>query len=425
MNLTKRIISIGIFCCFLQSTFAQLVSEQVSSKLATQYSKYDTIYTFNAGILPSSIRFSATAPDSVNSTFEWSRFDTTAKVFNTAHTENGIITSSYTLPNTGGYRVHIFNGSGLDTTFTFWTFIDSLSVTIDKNTDGTVCNFCYTCDYIDLKVLSTKWNPFTYYNPATKEAIVFQNKVKSYAWTADPEAFIPKPKANGSVRVYEHPESDTWYTVTVTDSLGGSSSDEVKFIAIKPKAQFTPAFGNDKKSSPLKVWLNNESSDNAAKFTWYTQLPFPELDTIYTREPMDSLVYLEPGKYVITLIAESSWHCVDSVSDSIEVALPNLSIPNFFTPGNNDGSNDFFILDKAISVVNFKITIFSRNGKKVYEDSGESLMNWEGWNGKMNGNGEDASPGVYYYVLEVKTYEKRPTIPWVYKGFVYLFRKGE
>lgn len=424
MNLTKRIISIGIFCCFLQLTFAQLVSEQVSSKLATQYSKYDTIYTFKEGISPSSIRFSATAPDSVNSTFEWSRFDTTAKVFNTAHTENGIITSSYTLPNTGGYRVHIFNGSGLDTTFTFWTFIDSLRVEILKNTDGSFYNFGYTCDYVQLEVASTKWNPFIYFNPATKAQIIFQNKVKSYVWTADPEIFIPKADSKGKVRSYDPPYEDTWYTVTVTDSLGGSSSDEVKFIAIKPKAKFTPAFGNDKKSSPLKVWLNNESSDNAAKFTWYTQLPYPELDTIYTREPLDSLVYLEPGKYVITLIAESSWHCVDSISDSIEVALPNLSVANFFTP-DGDGTNDYFILDKAISVVNFKITIFSRNGKKVYEDSGESLMNWEGWNGYMNGNGEKASPGIYYYVLEVKTYERKPTIPWVYKGFVYLFRKGE
>lgn len=425
MNLTKRIISIILFCCFLQSTFAQLKSEQASSKLATQYSKYDTIYTFNAGISPSSIRFFATAPDSVNSTFEWSRFDTTAKVFNTAHTENGIITSSYTLPNTGGYRVHIFNGSGLDTTFTFWTFIDSLRVELDKNVDGTVNIFTYvTCDFIEFKILSVKWNKLRTFDPLTGQGYSFPNKISKYEWETDPQIGSPYRRPDGKWRTYEHPFEDTWYSLFVTDSLGAQTSDKVRMTAVKPKAKFSIAKSNDKESSPLKIWLNNESSSNATEFIWYTQSRFPGQDTIYRREPIDSLLYLEPGKYKITLIAKNSW-CVDSVSDSLKVALPNLSIPNFFTPGNNDGSNDFFVLDKAISVVNYKITIFSRNGKKVYEKSGETLMNWEGWNGRMNGNGEDATPGIYYYVLEVKTYEKRPTIPWVYKGFVYLFRKGE
>jgi gliding motility-associated-like protein len=425
MNLTKRIFSTVLFSCFLQITFAQLESEQVSAKLATQYSKYDTIYTFNAGVSPSAIKFIASAPDHLASTFEWSRYDTTTKVFLAPWTESSHITSAYTLPNPGGYKVRIYNGSGLDTTFTFWTFIDTLSVELDKKVDGTVNVFEYvTCDHLDFKILGIKWkNGLRYFDPLTNQGYTFSNKIVKYLWTAEPQASLPRRKVNGDWRVDNHPYEDTWYSLSVTDSLGGKATDKVKFMAVKPKAKFSVVKSNDKGSSPLKVWLTNESSNNATKFIWYTQSRFSGEDTIKLKEPTDSIRYYEPGVYKITLIAKS-YLCSDSISDSLKVELPKLPIANFFTP-NGDGVNDVFIMDKAISVVNFKITIFSRNGKKVFEDAGETLMNWSGWNGKINGSGSDAAPGMYYYVLEIMTYERKPTVPWAYKGFFYLIRNDQ
>ncbi|MFH2141712.1 MAG: gliding motility-associated C-terminal domain-containing protein, partial [Bacteroidota bacterium] len=81
-----------------------------------------------------------------------------------------------------------------------------------------------------------------------------------------------------------------------------------------------------------------------------------------------------------------------------------MEVPNIFTP-NGDGKNDEFkVYSKTI--VEFKCVIMDRWGKKIYE--------WEdverGWNGKIKGNGADASPGVYYYIITAvgqddKTYE--------------------
>jgi hypothetical protein len=54
-----------------------------------------------------------------------------------------------------------------------------------------------------------------------------------------------------------------------------------------------------------------------------------------------------------------------------------------------------------------------------------STGHWKGWDGKING--DDASEGIYYYVLEVMAFEQQSDPQkihkdGVYKGFFYLFR---
>ncbi|NMD00895.1 MAG: hypothetical protein GYA62_14420, partial [Bacteroidales bacterium] len=44
----------------------------------------------------------------------------------------------------------------------------------------------------------------------------------------------------------------------------------------------------------------------------------------------------------------------------------------------------------------------------------------KGWNGKINGNGADASPGVYYYIVTAK--DKKGT-DYEEKGYFYLLKE--
>ncbi len=66
-------------------------------------------------------------------------------------------------------------------------------------------------------------------------------------------------------------------------------------------------------------------------------------------------------------------------------------IPNVFTP-NGDGMNDelqFFNIDQTAE---YKVQIFNRWGKKVFEGA-DALAHW---------NGGDQNEGTYFYVLKYR-----------------------
>lgn len=76
--------------------------------------------------------------------------------------------------------------------------------------------------------------------------------------------------------------------------------------------------------------------------------------------------------------------------------LVHFVLPNVFTP-NNDQINDRFKLITTQSLdACFQVHIYDRWGNLVHESNGGN----NGWNGKLE-NGEPASEGVYYYIVNV------------------------
>lgn len=84
--------------------------------------------------------------------------------------------------------------------------------------------------------------------------------------------------------------------------------------------------------------------------------------------------------------------CVTSDSMFIAVDVP---IPSAFTP-NEDGTNDFFAIDKVELLPNNSLTIYNRQGNVVFE---KAPYNNE-WNGRSNG-GEVLPDGIYYFVFDL------------------------
>lgn len=90
-------------------------------------------------------------------------------------------------------------------------------------------------------------------------------------------------------------------------------------------------------------------------------------------------------------------------SGSYTLELPEcaaLAIPNIFSP-TNDSFNETFHLVFSIdgsttAVANYSIQIFNRWGTLVFE-SNDPQNNWDG-----TSNGNDASAGVYYYVVNAE-----------------------
>jgi gliding motility-associated-like protein len=90
--------------------------------------------------------------------------------------------------------------------------------------------------------------------------------------------------------------------------------------------------------------------------------------------------------------------------DGITLTENEIFIPNVFTP-NQDNNNDYYTLH-----FDFKsFIIYNRWGTKLFESNNNS----KSWDGRdLNGN--EASEGIYYYLLNT---EKKN-----YKGFIQLLR---
>ena len=79
------------------------------------------------------------------------------------------------------------------------------------------------------------------------------------------------------------------------------------------------------------------------------------------------------------------------------IALPNLAVPNAFSP-NGDGVNEEFCLQgwDGNCIEDFIISVFNRWGEKIYESKNPSFC----WDGKYNGIPMDAQ--VFVYIIKAK-----------------------
>ena len=97
----------------------------------------------------------------------------------------------------------------------------------------------------------------------------------------------------------------------------------------------------------------------------------------------------------------------------IATLKPYLLIPNVLTP-NNDGDNDYFRITGE-GYKTYYLEIYDRWGTKVFLT--DELQ--PSWNGKINGTGNEASEGTYFYILQVLSNQNIQT---TYKGFLTLIR---
>ena len=81
---------------------------------------------------------------------------------------------------------------------------------------------------------------------------------------------------------------------------------------------------------------------------------------------------------------------------TIKASESILTFPNAFSP-NGDGRNEFFAPKEYRSIIEFRATIFSRQGQKLYEWHNVSD---KGWDGKYNG--KPVKDGVYYILVNAK-----------------------
>ncbi len=126
--------------------------------------------------------------------------------------------------------------------------------------------------------------------------------------------------------------------------------------------------------------LNNQTANKAIENKTENNLPVKQTDTVKTPKTIAENFQNNQQELKVT----------ETVSKTVEEL--DIQIPNIFTP-NGDGINDYFVIRNIEKYPSNQLIITNRLGKSVFERTNYQ-NNWDAAN---------ASEGVYYYVLKIKT----------------------
>ncbi len=173
---------------------------------------------------------------------------------------------------------------------------------------------------------------------------------------------------------------------------------------ITPVAQFDTTQSIE--NCPTRC-LNFLDQTKFEPIAWHWSFPGAIPDTSNEQHPQN-ICYNASGNYTVTLIATNLFTS-DTVTKNFTIGLTcPIVVPNTFSP-NDDGINDVFFIQGL--PLEFHLIIYNRWGYPVFETQNPNEL----WNGKIYNTGENATPGVYFYVL------KRFDTGQVQTGFISLF----
>ncbi len=192
--------------------------------------------------------------------------------------------------------------------------------------------------------------------------------------------------SNGSTNTSENLTFGANYYVVATNNCG----NDTLFFEVQNQSVVADFSASELSGeAPLEVTFTNQSS-NATNFAWNFG------NGTSSSNENTSTTYNESGVYDVLLVASNSFGCLDSAFASITVVeIPEIIIPNIFTP-NGDQSNDMFRVASNY-ITNVKGAIYNRWGTMLYSLENTTFF----WDGSIS-NGEVASDGVYFYTLSVE-----------------------
>lgn len=180
-------------------------------------------------------------------------------------------------------------------------------------------------------------------------------------------------------------------SVEITSPIGCFISRSYNnWITVRPSPvadfTFTPQMPT---SFAPEVSFFDESID-AISWLWL----FDTDGTSFQTDPI--FAFPDTGLQVVSQIVTHQSGCKDTLVQLIDV-VPQVTyfVPNAFTP-NNDDTNDFFRGAGIFEGMrNFKMSIWSRWGERLFETSDPT----QGWNGRKNNVGKLSPAGVYVYLV--------------------------
>jgi gliding motility-associated-like protein len=192
------------------------------------------------------------------------------------------------------------------------------------------------------------------------------------------------------------------YNLEILDANLCSNTTEVEIIRpAKPDLSIIgDTFIERGQTYDYRLTLDNIDYDSVV---WFV----PSLDTVLCAGICDEITYapIFNQDLCIELFYDETCRIDTCIHLTVHYDT-KVFIPNVFTPGHQDGMNDFFTLKtnsyESIRVVNF--SIFDRWGEMVFHKSNEFISRSTdesfGWDGRIRGSA--AATGVYIYLIEVE-----------------------
>ena len=344
-------------------------------------------------------------------TFEWSKFDESTQSWdNIIQTQTGQATT-FLINEPGGYALKITDGISPSKTFKCWAFepkIIDLSIEVDYED-------CFQL----LLMAQYETIPLIYYdNSGQQTELEYDLK---YEWSSEPNetSFENSIKAE-----LEAPYENTEYTLEIIpfSIMESSASSQLKYEAIAVKAAYkSEELKADvphelhtslvEGSAPIEIQFTDESKGNITAREWkFTGSKVTKGGT----QPFHVFTAIGEEDEVILTVRNEMSGCEDTVEDPVIVKAFELLVeaPNTFTPNAGGPYDEFRVVYR--SVKKYKIVIFNRWGRKVYEST-DPAHGWDGRIGKTL-----AAPGVYFYLIEAEGFNKDEKIK--RKGNIHLIR---
>ncbi len=191
------------------------------------------------------------------------------------------------------------------------------------------------------------------------------------------------------------------FTLTVSDG-NCFDSDEVAVVVLDPPVADA---GEDQSifNSGTATLGGSPTGPDGSGFVWWPDsvlsdptVPNPIADPSITTW------------FTVTVIAPNGCESIDSV---LVTVLPDLVIPNGFTP-NGDGWNETWQIDLIELFPECVVEIYNRWGEQLFRSVGYK----QPWDGRYNGG--PVPVGTYYYVIELNS----PEFPEPYTGPLTVIR---
>ena len=194
-----------------------------------------------------------------------------------------------------------------------------------------------------------------------------------------------------------------WSTGETTRSIKVSNAGEYSVIVTDAKGCVsTDLISLEEYTKPELNLMSDTLICDDVEFSLSANWP-DAIDYIWQNDTHGNEILVEtPGMYTLTIV-----NLCGTATDSVDVSFRycgEFVFPNIITP-NGDGLNDYFKIKGLEYTSGWSMTIFNREGRKVFE-SKDYRNNW---------NAPDLSDGVYFYIME-KNGER-------FKGNVSVFHK--
>jgi gliding motility-associated-like protein len=120
-------------------------------------------------------------------------------------------------------------------------------------------------------------------------------------------------------------------------------------------------------------------------------LPFSQMEKDPEKEIVESIVTIPQSKVKerIPLLDEL---IIEKREENVDL-LPQIKLPSIFTP-NNDGSNDYFLLDNIEELFDFSVVVMNSKSELVFK-SDDPHFTWDG----VDFRGNEVEDGLYLYYI--------------------------